>query len=197
MQDTDWEDLFPALVYYHGLVTWTPIGEFSSSCDLNMLRFPFDEHICDLYWTNFVHSKQLVAVERFADNINLDFYTQSSEFDIIKGTIDETEYSTCLIREGFQQCYDYPGVKFSIQFKRLPLYYVYQIFIPCLLLILLSVLTFMIPVDAGEKLGYGMTVMLSFSVYMLILGESTPQSSRNIPVISKYYQTYLQFVWLQ
>ncbi len=70
--------------------------------------------------------------------------------------------------------------------QRLPQYYMLNIMIPTIVLSCLSLLVFGIPIDAGEKISLGITVLLSFSVFMLVLNDITPHTSENIPVISKW-----------
>ena len=48
--------------------------------------------------------------------------------------------------------------------------------IPAIVLASLSALTFAVPVDSGEKLTLGISILLAFSVFMLILQDNTPQA---------------------
>ena len=44
---------------------------------------------------------------------------------------------------------------------------------------------FLIPAEAGEKLGLGVTILLALSVFLLTLGEVTPITSDDIPLLSE------------
>lgn len=59
--------------------------------------------------------------------------------------------------------------------------------IPCMLLSMLTCLTFCLPVESGEKVSLGLTVLLSFSVFMLLVAESMPATSEFIPLIGKFH----------
>ena len=59
------------------------------------------------------------------------------------------------------------------------------LFMQVICLTILSMLTFLVPPDAGEKLGTGITVLLAFSVFMMLFAEYTPQASINVPVIGE------------
>jgi nicotinic acetylcholine receptor len=53
---------------------------------------------------------------------------------------------------------------------------------------LLSSLTltgFLLPPDSGEKITLGLTVLLAFSVFMLLIAENMPPTSEYIPLIGK------------
>ena len=54
---------------------------------------------------------------------------------------------------------------------------------------LLSVLTltgFCLPPDSGEKITLGLTVLLAFSVFMLLIAENMPPTSEYVPLIGQY-----------
>ena len=74
------------------------------------------------------------------------------------------------------QTYAMPGVRITLILERRPLYYVLNIIIPTIVLASLSALNFAVPVDSGEKLTLGISILLAFSVFMLILQDNTPQA---------------------
>ena len=49
----------------------------------------------------------------------------------------------------------------------------------------LTCLTFYLPTESGEKVSLGLTVLLSFSVFMLLIAESMPATSEFIPLIGQ------------
>ncbi|CAC5388592.1 unnamed protein product [Mytilus coruscus] len=82
-------------------------------------------------------------------------------------------------------------VIFSIKMKRKPLFIVMNIIIPIILLSILNIFTFQIPADCGERMGYTITVWLSFAVFLTIVSASLPKSSDTTPVISIYIMVQL------
>ena len=76
-----------------------------------------------------------------------------------------------------------PGIRFTFTLKRKPLYYLLNIIIPTMVLALLSALNFAAPLGSGEKLSLGISTLLAFSVFMLILQDNTPQSDS--PLLGK------------
>ena len=79
---------------------------------------------------------------------------------------------------------DLPGVNFILTLQRKSEYYMLNIIIPTVVLAVLSALTFAVPVDSGEKLSLGISILLAFSVFMLILQDNTPQA--DTPVLGEY-----------
>ena len=82
--------------------------------------------------------------------------------------------------------YTIPGVSFTLILQRRPQYYLLNIIIPSVVLAILSALTFAVPVDSGEKLSLGISILLAFSVFMLILQDNTPQA--DTPILGEYTQ---------
>ena len=79
----------------------------------------------------------------------------------------------------------YPFVTYNFIIKRRVLYYMFNIVFPCLWLAILSVMTFWLPPDSGEKITLGITVLLAFSVFMLLVAESMPKTSESVPLIGE------------
>ena len=74
---------------------------------------------------------------------------------------------------------------FVLVMRRRALYYLFNIVCPCLWLSALSVAGFRLPADSGEKVTLGITVLLAFSVFMLLVTESTPATSEFVPLIGQ------------
>ena len=77
--DPDWK-LYPCSILPSGMVIWTPSAAFSSSCDLNMYKFPFDKQRCSLNFGNLVHRESAVQLYASTDSVQLAFYVPSKEF---------------------------------------------------------------------------------------------------------------------
>ena len=65
------------------------------------------------------------------------------------------------------------------------LYYTYNIIIPCVMLSILTLLCIWMKPDSGEKISLGLTILLAFSVFMLLIAEDMPSTSVNVPIIGK------------
>ncbi len=182
VRDSGWESLFPVMVYCDGSVVWAPAGEFISSCDLQMSEFPWDTQTCFLDFGNLIHEESMVNISIAVSTVNLDFYLPNKEFDL---TSTSASRMTFELNIGSYVA-NLAAARFTLILRRKPTYYVLNIFLPSLVLTALSLIVFIVPIDAGEKLSLGITILLSFSVYMLILSDNTPQTSEAIPTLSKY-----------
>ncbi|KAL8202932.1 UNVERIFIED_CONTAM: Neuronal acetylcholine receptor subunit alpha-7 [Gekko kuhli] len=67
--------------------------------------------------------------------------------------------------------------------RRRTLYYGLNLLIPCVLISGLALLVFLLPADSGEKISLGITVLLSLTVFMLLVAEIMPATSDSVPLI--------------
>ena len=79
----------------------------------------------------------------------------------------------------------YPSVKYALVIERKAMFYILNILFPSLLLTLMSLLSFAIPSEAGEKVSFVMTLMLALAVFQLMIADSVPPSAETLPIISK------------
>ena len=80
----------------------------------------------------------------------------------------------------------FSNVIFEMYFRRRPRFFVLNIIVPCFLMTFLSSLVFFIPAQAGEKISYGISVLLAFVVFMLMFAESLPHTSEYVPLIGNF-----------
>ncbi len=59
--------------------------------------------------------------------------------------------------------------------------------LPCLMLSLLDLLVFCLPPESGEKVSLGITVLLSFSVFLLVIADNVPQTSETAPLLGTWF----------
>lgn len=80
----------------------------------------------------------------------------------------------------------YPDITFSITIRRKTLFYTVNLIIPCVGISFLTVLTFYLPSDSGEKVALCISILLSLTVFFLLLAELIPPTSLVVPLIGKY-----------
>ena len=105
----------------------------------------------------------------------------SGEWDLKEITVKRNvRFYSCCPDEPF------PDVMFYIHIRRRILYYLVNIMIPCIFLSMISVMTFWLPPDSGEKIALSITVLLAYSVFMLLIAENIPATSEMVPLIGIY-----------
>ncbi|XP_037327527.2 CHRNA7-FAM7A fusion protein-like [Pungitius pungitius] len=90
----------------------------------------------------------------------------------------------------------YPDVTFTVTMRRRTLYYGLNLLIPCVLISGLALLVFLLPADSGEKISLGITVLLSLTVFMLLVAEIMPATSDSVPLIAQYFASTMMIVGL-
>ena len=71
--------------------------------------------------------------------------------------------------------------------RRKPLFYVFNMILPCLLITLVALLGFYIPSDSGEKIAMGITTLLSMTVFLMLVAENMPPTSDVLPLVGKFH----------
>ena len=108
-----------------------------------------------------------------------DFY-RSVEWDIMEVPAQRNvrKYTCCP--------QTYPDITFLIILRRKTLFYTVNLIIPCVGISFLTVLTFYLPSDSGEKVALCISILLSLTVFFLLLAELIPPTSLVVPLIGKY-----------
>ncbi|XP_046574361.1 neuronal acetylcholine receptor subunit alpha-10-like isoform X1 [Haliotis rubra] len=169
-----------AMVTSQGNVFWPPPAKFRSSCKIDITYFPFDDQICELKFGSWTYDGLQVDLTNRSDMVDLENYIFSGEWQLLAVRIKRTEVFYACCKE------PYPDVRFTVIIRRKTLYYLFNIIFPCLWLTILSLLGFWLPPDSGEKITLGITVLLAFSVFMLLIAENMPATSEFVPLIGIY-----------
>ncbi|XP_028996983.1 neuronal acetylcholine receptor subunit alpha-2 isoform X2 [Betta splendens] len=138
-------------------------------------------------WT---YDKAKIDLERIENTVDLNNYWESGEWAIINavGTYNTKKYDCCHEI--------YPDITYFFIIRRLPLFYTINLIIPCLLISCLTVLVFYLPSDCGEKITLCISVLLSLTVFLLLITEIIPSTSLVIPLIGEYLLFTMIFVTL-
>ncbi|UJR24828.1 hypothetical protein I4U23_006201 [Adineta vaga] len=180
-----------AMVDNTGHVFWPPPAKFRSSCKIDVTFFPFDDQLCKLKFGSWTYDAAQVNLTKRRDSVDMTNYIRSGEWDIIRILVkrNDVNYTCC---PGIY----YPDVTIYVHIRRRVLYYLFNIIFPCIWLSILSVLGFWLPPDSGEKITLGITVLLAFSVFMLLIAESMPATSEMVPLIEIYLTAVMAFTSL-
>uniref|UniRef100_A0A8C5MNW1 Cholinergic receptor nicotinic alpha 3 subunit n=1 Tax=Leptobrachium leishanense TaxID=445787 RepID=A0A8C5MNW1_9ANUR len=184
------DDKAKALLKYTGDVTWIPPAIFKSSCRIDVTYFPFDYQNCTLKFGSWTYDKAKIDFVMIGSAINLKEYWESGEWVIISapGYKHEIKYNCCIEI--------YQDITYYLYIRRLPLFYTIYMIIPCLLISCLTILVFYLPSDCGEKVTLCMSVLLSLTVFLLVITEIIPSTSLVIPLIGEYLLFTMIFVTL-
>lgn len=141
----------------------------------------------NLSWTYDGFQVDLVHINQKVDpsdlipiGIDLRDYYRSVEWDImsVPARRNVKTYPCCPE--------PYPDITFNITIRRKTLFYTVNLIVPCVGISFLTVLTFYLPSDSGEKVSLCVSILLSLTVFFLLLAELIPPTSLVVPLIGKY-----------
>lgn len=75
---------------------------------------------------------------------------------------------------------------FNITLRRKTLFYTVNLIVPCVGISYLSVLVFYLPADSGEKIALCISILLSQTMFFLLISEIIPSTSLALPLLGKY-----------
>ncbi|XP_061464413.1 acetylcholine receptor subunit alpha isoform X2 [Rhineura floridana] len=177
------------LLDYTGHITWTPPAIFKSYCEIIVTHFPFDEQNCSMKLGTWTYDGSVVAIYPESDYPDMNNFMEGGEW-VMK---------EC---RGWKHCVDYDccpntpylDITYHFVMQRLPLYFIVNVIIPCLLFSFLTGLVFYLPTDSGEKMTLSISVLLSLTVFLLVIVELIPSTSSAVPLIGKYMLFTMVFV---
>ncbi|XP_072042459.1 neuronal acetylcholine receptor subunit alpha-10-like isoform X3 [Amphiura filiformis] len=172
---------------YNGTVMWAAPEIFTSYCKINVMTFPFDEQMCKMKFGPWQHDGSQVKLMGLGDD---EVFNSDGQWDMVSMSVNTS----------YQEYPDDPGkqywdVEYTFHFRRRPLYYLFNLVIPCMFLSLVSLLTFFLPPESGEKISLGITVLLSLTVFLLLVAETMPPTS-TVPVIGQYFASTMVLISL-
>uniref|UniRef100_UPI00398F158D neuronal acetylcholine receptor subunit alpha-3-like n=1 Tax=Pristiophorus japonicus TaxID=55135 RepID=UPI00398F158D len=178
------------MLAFDGTVTWIPPAIFKSSCRMDVTFFPFDYQNCSMKFGSWTHDKAKIDLAMVGSEINRKDFWESHEWDIIEapGYKHDIKYNCC------EEIYT--DITYSIYIRRMPLFYTVNMIVPCLMISFLTVLVFYLPSDSGAKVTLCTSVLLSLTVFLLVITESIPSTSLVIPLIGEYLLFTMIFVIL-
>ncbi|KAK3750037.1 hypothetical protein RRG08_027360 [Elysia crispata] len=169
------DDHAPLTVHSDGRVEWIPGAIIPASCKLDLTKFPFDEQHCEIQIIIMNYDSSKLLFVELGKGLGLDFFTANEQWDITNQSLTT------------------PTVNISFDLKRKPTFLVLSTLLPIVFLSLLNLLVFVIPVDSGEKISYGITVLLALSLSMSLTSGMLPPSSESMPIIINYIVILLTY----
>ncbi|UXI16395.1 hypothetical protein NH340_JMT02338 [Sarcoptes scabiei] len=176
------------VVNYTGGCLYVPPGIFKSTCQIDITWFPFDDQRCELKFGSWSHNGLLVDLIQENSSADVSPYLANGEWVLVDVPSIRTSK--------FYECCPGPfvDIKFIIHIKRRTLYYGFNLIIPCIILSSMTLLSFSLPPESGEKLQLGVTILLSMTVFLVQLSKILPATSDSISIIALYFGSIMIMV---
>ncbi|KAK0062252.1 neuropeptide FF receptor 2 [Biomphalaria pfeifferi] len=172
------DDKAPVFILNNGHTSWVPGSLFPTSCELDVTNYPFDKQTCYITivaMTLDVTEMQFVA---FTSEVQKNFFIPNGEWNLLSSNINITQVTSSNI--------SLSTIQLIFVMQRRPTFMIVNIVLPIVFLSFLNILVFVIPADSGEKIGYGITVLLALSVFMSTVSGMLPSSSLNMAKLTIY-----------
>jgi len=169
------------VVKHDGNVSWLNPVIFTSSCEIDITYFPLDDQTCELKFGSWSYSSDFLDVHPRRAGADLSSYVENGEWILldVKSQRNLLTYECC---DG-----KFPDVTYHLELRRRTLFYMMNFILPCVLIAVLTLLVFLLPPESGERMSFGVTVLLSFTILLLMLMAKLPATSKVIPLIAVYY----------
>ncbi|XP_053618299.1 neuronal acetylcholine receptor subunit alpha-10-like [Plodia interpunctella] len=168
------------IVKHTGEVTWLSHGIYVSVCDINVEQFPFDVQLCTMKWASWTYDGFQLDLKKQFDEGDTTNYQTNGEFDLVSfEAIRHNQYYSCCVEP-------YPDITYVIKLRRRPMFYVFNLILPCLLINGIALLVFYVPSESGEKVTLGISALLSMTVFLMTIRDTLPPTEKT-PLISLYY----------
>nr|KAI8757642.1 neuronal acetylcholine receptor subunit alpha-7-like [Biomphalaria glabrata] len=161
-----------------GLVRWEPAVNLAVTCKVDITRFPFDENICTINLTSWMHDNSTIHLTPAEEPILQDQMMPNGQYWVeAAGTM-----------EVYSNYYGkfYKTLGFKLKFSRRPNYLIMTFLVPVTLLGVLCVVSFLLSPEEPEKVSVAITVLLSFTVFLGVVDNDLPETSDHMCLIVSY-----------
>ncbi|XP_004382575.1 5-hydroxytryptamine receptor 3A [Trichechus manatus latirostris] len=155
-----------------------------TACSLDIYNFPFDVQNCSLTFTSWLHTIQDINISlwRKPEKVKYDrsVFMNQGEWELL-GVLTQfqkfsIEASSC-----------YAEMKFYVVIRRRPLFYVVSLLLPSVFLMVMDIVGFYLPPDSGERVSFKITLLLGYSVFLIIVSDTLPATAIGTPLIGVYF----------
>uniref|UniRef100_A0A665X4H8 5-hydroxytryptamine receptor 3A-like n=2 Tax=Echeneis naucrates TaxID=173247 RepID=A0A665X4H8_ECHNA len=155
-----------------------------SSCRLEIYSFPFDIQNCTLTFGSYLHFATDIKVydSSTAEEIlqeSRDVLRTNGEWELVGIGVNET---ALILTVG-----DYSEIQYSIILRRRPTLYVVNLLIPSCFLVTLDLFSFLLPPQSVDRSSFKMTLILGYTVFLLIMNDLLPVTGENTPLINVFF----------
>ena len=163
----------------NGKAKYWPGGIFDITCSVNIMYYPFDTQQCFLMFVPHMYSSSEVLLTFIEMENSGPLYTENNEWVLIRND----SYS-------FNQ-FDVSFMQLRVVLARRPTFIVVNVLLPIVIISFLNIFVFFLPIDSGERMSYAVTMLLSMAVYMTIIGDNIPKTSRPVPLLCYFIGSHV------
>uniref|UniRef100_A0AAV2KXT7 5-hydroxytryptamine receptor 3A-like n=1 Tax=Knipowitschia caucasica TaxID=637954 RepID=A0AAV2KXT7_KNICA len=187
--DDDVSQACPFVYVNHtGHIRWDRMLRLVSACNLEIFSFPFDIQNCTFTFGSYMHTIRDVRVSpalTFEEmSVNSKRYLEASgEWELV-----DILGETSILQFGIDE---WDIITFWVVIKRRPVLYVVNLLIPSSFLMIIDILSFYLPPHSVDRASFKMTLILGYTVFLLIMNDLLPSTANGTPIIGIYFSVCL------
>ena len=160
-------------------------AKFTSTCEIDITYFPFDRQECKLKFGSWTFDVAEVDLQADTRNIITKQYLNSSEWEITdaKRVRNSVKYRCCPT--------PYIDITIYITLRRKPLYHVFNVISPCLVLAATILFGFFLPPESGERISLTITIVLTVALFLQFASKSLPRNSDSTSILAIFYMVIM------
>ncbi|XP_063058146.1 5-hydroxytryptamine receptor 3A-like [Engraulis encrasicolus] len=187
--DDDVSQACPYVYVNHtGHIRYDRMLRLVSACNLEIFSFPFDIQNCTFTFGSYMHTIKDVRVspalsfEEISGN-SKQYLEASGEWELV-----DILGEASVLRFGIDE---WDIITFWVVIKRRPMLYVVNLLIPSSFLMLIDILSFYLPPHSVDRASFKMTLILGYTVFLLIMNDLLPSTANGTPIIGIYFSVCL------
>ena len=158
-----------------GLAWWRPGSVIKTICFIRIPAYPFDVHTCPISFAAWGTFPFELVLQAPTNTVTTSFYSENSEWALTRTSAGAAIAGSQLSMVGF-----------DIQFSRRSTFLVVNVLVPIVFLSVLNSVVFLLPQESGERVSFSVTVLLSFTVFLSVIGDNIPKTSSPMPLLCHY-----------
>ncbi|KAG9266892.1 5-hydroxytryptamine receptor 3A-like isoform X1 [Astyanax mexicanus] len=187
--DDDVSQACPYVYVNHtGHIRYDRMLRLVSACNLEIFSFPFDIQNCTFTFGSYMHTikdvrvKTALPFDQMSDNSKR-YLEASGEWELVVILGEEG-----ILKFGIDE---WDIITFWVVIKRRPILYVVNLLIPSSFLMIIDILSFYLPPHSVDRASFKMTLILGYTVFLLIMNDLLPSTANGTPIIGIYFSVCL------
>ncbi|XP_067370018.1 uncharacterized protein [Channa argus] len=171
-------------IYYNGTILDEQPVKVVSSCRLDIYTFPFDTQTCTLSFCSYLYRKSAIRMDSTTTAQQIFQDSQKVMATMGEWNLIGIELEKFDLPAGDGETYQ--ELRFFVSLKRNPTMYVVNLLIPSCLLITVDLFSFLLPPKTSDRSSFKMTLILGYTVFLLIMNNLLPITGNAIPLINVF-----------
>ncbi|KAM9383996.1 5-hydroxytryptamine receptor 3A-like [Pholidichthys leucotaenia] len=159
-----------------------------TSCQLGIYTFPFDVQNCSLTFGSYLHFAS--DIRMIQGSTSKEILEESRDVLVTNGEWELADVGTAEFTLALEVG-SYSEIKYFLILRRRPIVYVVNLLIPSCFLITLDLFSFLLPPHSVDRSSFKMTLILGYTVFLLIMNDLLPVTGETSPLINVFFSVSL------